>query len=538
MKNLKIGMRLGIAFAVVLMLLVLLTAIGIIRMQSASAKTGTLVAEHARIERMVAEWQKIVEVNAARTAAAWKVQDAADQKYFENLMSASSARATEIQDAMAALLPDQEGKALYQAILSTRKAYVDARKAVFKAKADGDFDKGKRIFESDMEGKRVAYLAALQRLADEQKARLGAMAADIQRGYESGRNMLLMLGAAAVALGVGFAWYITRTITQPISDAVRVAQSVSSGDLTSDIVVQTRDEAGQLMDALKSMNSNLVDIVGQVRSGADSMADATNEIAAGNLDLSNRTERQASSLQETASSMEQLTAIVRANADNARQATVLADAASQTASRGGAVVGDMVQTMEAINASSRRIVDIIAVIDGIAFQTNILALNAAVEAARAGEQGRGFAVVASEVRGLAQRSAAAAREIKELIADSVEKVEAGASLTSKAGATMDDIVAAIARVTAIMTDIADASEAQRSGIEQISHAITQMDETTQQNAALVEQAAAAASAMQEQSEQLAQSVSVFKLTAQQMAAMQRDAPGRPAGSSRLPALVR
>jgi methyl-accepting chemotaxis protein len=275
--------------------------------------------------------------------------------------------------------------------------------------------------------------------------------------------------------------------------------------------VSTRDEAGQLMNALKSMNSSLVDIVGQVRSGADSMADATHEIAAGNLDLSSRTELQASSLQQTASSMEQLTAIVRTNADNARQASALADAASETASRGGAVVSDMVRTMDAINASSRRIVDIIAVIDSIAFQTNILALNAAVEAARAGEQGRGFAVVATEVRGLAQRSAGAAREIKELIADSVEKVEAGASLTGKAGQTMDEIVAAIARVTAIMTEIADASEAQRAGIEQINIAIAQMDQTTQQNAALVEETAATSQAMLDQAANLAAAVSAFRV---------------------------
>jgi methyl-accepting chemotaxis protein len=533
MKNLRIGMRLGIAFAVVLLLLAVLTGIGIAKMQSASDRTNALVSDHLRIERMITEWQKIVEVNAARTSAAWKVRDADDQKYFEKMMAASSARATQLQDAMPALLTDADEKAMYQAILSSRKAYVEARKAVFKAKADGDLEKGKQLFESDMEGKRVVYLAALQKLADAQRENLDREAAAIRQGYESARNMLLMLGVSAVALGVGFAWYITRTITQPISDAVRVAQSVSSGDLTSEIAVSTRDEAGQLMNALKSMNSSLVDIVGQVRSGADSMADATSEIAAGNLDLSSRTERQASSLQQTASSMEQLTAIVRTNADNARQASALADAASETASRGGAVVAGMVQTMDAINASSRRIVDIIAVIDSIAFQTNILALNAAVEAARAGEQGRGFAVVATEVRGLAQRSAGAAREIKELIADSVEKVEAGASLTGKAGQTMDEIVAAIARVTAIMTEIADASEAQRAGIEQINIAIAQMDQTTQQNAALVEQAAAAAAAMQEQSEQLAQSVSVFKLTAQQIAAMHarmKGGRGAPAAS--------
>jgi methyl-accepting chemotaxis protein len=321
-----------------------------------------------------------------------------------------------------------------------------------------------------------------------------------------------MLGVAAVALGVGFAWYITRTITRPISEAVKVAESVSSGDLTSDIVVHTRDEAGQLMHALKNMNSNLVNIVGQVRNGTDTMASASSEIAAGNLDLSSRTEQQASALEETASSMEELTSTVKINAENARQASQLAQDASQIASRGGAVVSEVVSTMSSINDSSRKIVDIISVIDGIAFQTNILALNAAVEAARAGEQGRGFAVVASEVRNLAQRAASAAKEIKQLINDSVRQVETGTGLVDKAGQTMDEIVASIARVTAIMSEIANASEEQREGIEQVNMAITQMDQVTQQNAALVEQAAAAAASMQEQSAQLAQAVSVFKLS--------------------------
>jgi methyl-accepting chemotaxis protein len=323
-------------------------------------------------------------------------------------------------------------------------------------------------------------------------------------------------------MGVGFAWYITHTITRPISEAVKVAESVSSGDLTSDIVVQSSDETGQLMHALKNMNTNLVNIVGQVRGGTDNMAEASSEIAAGNMDLSARTEEQASSLEETASSMEQLTATVKINAENARQACKLAVNASEIASQGGAVVSEVVTTMGSINDSSRKIVDIISVIDGIAFQTNILALNAAVEAARAGEQGRGFAVVASEVRTLAQRSASAAKEIKALIDTSVHQVEAGTGLVDKAGRTMNDIVASIAKVSGIMTEIADASEEQRVGIEQVNFAITQMDQVTQQNAALVEQAAAAAAAMQEQSAQLAQSVSVFKLTELQM----RDLPGK------------
>ncbi|WP_093556390.1 methyl-accepting chemotaxis protein [Pseudoduganella namucuonensis] len=530
MKNLRIGVRLGLAFAVVLLLLAALSVVGILRMQSASAKTGMLVNDNVRVERLVAEWQKIVEVNASRTTAAWKAADEADQKAIEQLMAASSGRATEIQDLLGKTLQDPESKAGHALVLSTRKAYVDARKAVFKAKADGDMERAARLVRSDMDGKREAYLGALQQLSDIQKRQLDRTAAEIQAGYESGRNMLVILGVAAIALGVGFACYITRTITRPINEAVKVAETVSSGDLTSEIVVRTRDEAGQLMNALRNMNANLVNIVGQVRSGTDTMADASSEIAAGNLDLSSRTEQQASSLEETASSMEQLTSTVKINAEHARQACQLASTASETAGRGGRVVADVVATMGAINASSRRIVDIIGVIDGIAFQTNILALNAAVEAARAGEQGRGFAVVASEVRGLAQRSAAAAKEIKQLIDESVHQVDTGSGLVGKAGQTMDEIVASIGRVTGIMAEIADASEEQQTGIEQVNFAITQMDQVTQQNAALVEQAAAAAAAMQEQSAQLAESVAVFKLTETQMAAQPSSArlerPGR------------
>ncbi|MDB5907002.1 MAG: hypothetical protein JWP34_1116, partial [Massilia sp.] len=333
----------------------------------------------------------------------------------------------------------------------------------------------------------------------------------ISSQYQSGRNLLVALGALAILIGAGFALAITRSITGPIRAAVLVAETVSAGDLTSDIRIDSRDETGKLMSALKTMNDNLVDIVGQVRSGTDTIITASSEIASGNMDLSSRTEAQASSLEETASAMEELTSAVKYNAENARQANQLAIAASQVAMRGGAVVSEVVATMGSINDSSRKIVDIISVIDGIAFQTNILALNAAVEAARAGEQGRGFAVVASEVRNLAQRSAAAAKEIKTLIGDSVEKVDNGSRLVDQAGKTMEEVVASISRVTRIMNEITTASGEQHEGIEQVNQAISQMDAVTQQNAALVEQAAAAAASMQEQSAHLSELVGVFKL---------------------------
>ena len=331
--------------------------------------------------------------------------------------------------------------------------------------------------------------------------------------YERARTVALVLVTLSLVCGAVIGAWLIRSIGAALGQALRVANSVAAGDLTERIDIVSRDEVGQLLMALQKMNSGLVGIVGEVRSGTDLIATASSQIASGNQDLSSRTEAQASSLEQTAASMEELTSTVRQNADNARQANMLAATASSVASKGGDVIGQVVHTMAEINTSSRKIVDIISVIDGIAFQTNILALNAAVEAARAGEQGRGFAVVASEVRNLAQRSAAAAREIKALIGDSVERVDAGSLLVNEAGKTMLEIVDSVRRVTDIMGEISSASQEQTTGIDQINRAITQMDEVTQQNAALVEQASAAAATMLDQAASLAQVVGAFKLTA-------------------------
>ncbi|WP_343583520.1 methyl-accepting chemotaxis protein [Herbaspirillum sp.] len=341
---------------------------------------------------------------------------------------------------------------------------------------------------------------------------------DAQARYESSRTMIIVLLACCIGLGLLLATWVARIVSRPLQDAMHVAERVAEGDLTVDIKPASRDETGRLMLSLKAMNDSLLRIVSQVRQGTDTINTASREIATGNLDLSSRTEEQASSLEETASAMEELTSTVKQNADNARQANQLANSASDVAVQGGGVVGQVVETMGSINESSRKIVDIISVIDGIAFQTNILALNAAVEAARAGEQGRGFAVVASEVRSLAQRSASAAKEIKALIDDSVAKVDTGSKLVEQAGTTMTEVVASVKRVTDIVAEISSASQEQSDGIEQVNLAITQMDEVTQQNAALVEQAAAAAGSLQEQAGKLAELVSVFKLDRSQAAA--------------------
>lgn len=308
---------------------------------------------------------------------------------------------------------------------------------------------------------------------------------------------------------------IARSVTVPLNFAITIAQTVAAGKLDNDFTIDAKDEIGSLLGALKEMNDSLVRVVGEVRVGTDAIASASGQLAVGNMDLSARTESQASSLEQTAASLEDLTSTVQQNADNSRQASLLAISASEMAVRGGAVVAQVIGTMGSINASSRQIVDIIGVIDSIAFQTNILALNAAVEAARAGEQGRGFAVVASEVRSLAQRSAASAREIKNLINDSVEKVGAGTRLVDQAGATMQDVVGSIQRVTTIMGDITAASAEQSNGIAQVNQAIAEMDNATQQNAALVEQAAAATQSMKSQADRLVQVVSVFKIDGRQ-----------------------
>ena len=405
-----------------------------------------------------------------------------------------------------------EEKVLAEDFLEERTAFVkEGLSPAVAALRKRDFNDARHVLETKFTLLFVPVAAAADALIKLQMDEAKKAYEQAQSNYATIRNIVISAIVLGVALSIWIGFILIRAIVNPINEAVAVANAVASGDLTSKIESNTNDETGLLIQALKSMNDNLVKLVGNVRASADSITTGAGEIAAGNADLSQRTEEQASSLEETAASMEELTSTVKQNAENAKQANQLAKGASEIAMKGGTVVGQVVGTMSSINDSSRKIVDIISVIDGIAFQTNILALNAAVEAARAGEQGRGFAVVAAEVRNLAQRSAAAAKEIKTLIGDSVSKVEDGTRLVDEAGKTMDEIVNAVKRVTDIMSEISAASMEQSTGIEQVNQAVTQMDEVTQQNAALVEEAAAAAESVEEQAQLLTAAVGIFKL---------------------------
>ena len=535
LSNMNIAKRLAAGFGIIGVLLLGSQTFGITMVSRVSAGTAELADRS--IPNINATSAVLAEINDVAVALRNMMLDAdpADrQKQLEEIASSRKAG----QEQLAQLrknLARSDTVAVLDRMLAANDKYVQGQEELIKRIQAGD-EQGARAFLTEV--MRPA-LGDLKGAVNEQLAlqrEIATRRADDARATEaSTRLLMLALALASLAVAILVAWWNTRSITRPLARALDVANTVAAGDLTSRIEVTSRDETGRLLQALKTMNENLVRTVTTVRTSTETIGTASGEVAAGNLDLSSRTEQQASSLEETASSMEELTSTVKQNADNARQANTLAEAASSVAERGGQVIGEVVGTMERINSSAGKIADIIGVIDGIAFQTNILALNAAVEAARAGEQGRGFAVVATEVRNLAQRSAAAAKEIKGLIGDSTEAVAAGSKLVNDAGATMSEIVDSVRRVTDIMSEITAASSEQTAGIEQINEAVAQMDQVTQQNAALVEQAAAASASMQEQTAKLAEAVSVFRIDGSAAAPVEasvqpvvRAAPARPA----------
>jgi methyl-accepting chemotaxis protein len=509
--NLKIGTRLAVGFGFVAILLILLSTISVSGISKLNGSTETMVRK---------DWTKakgsVSALDHALTSLPRVLQiatttDANESAKEEARLTSDTAAFNNALESLEPALYLPEERAIFSKIKDARDRYTAAFSRVLSLRKEGKRDEAEKFAYGETYAALRVFASSLRELTDLQERQFDKTAIASNTAFENMRIEMVVLGVAALLLAIGFSLWITRSITRPINIAMNVAQAVAAGNLSSRIDVTTTDETGKLLQALKDMNDGLVRIVGEVRAGTETISTASREIAAGNLDLSWRTEQQASSLEETASSMEELTSTVKQNADNAWQANQLAASASGVALEGGAVVAEVVVTMASINASAKKIADIISVIDGIAFQTNILALNAAVEAARAGEQGRGFAVVASEVRNLAQRSAAAAKEIKTLISDSVEKVDAGSRLVDQAGATMGEIVESVKRVTDIMSEITAASKEQTSGIEQINQAITRMDEVTQQNAALVQQAAAAAESLHNQTGNLTQVVGVFKI---------------------------
>ena len=508
--KLKIGTRLYAAFSVLLVLLCFSSVVG----WNALTKQKNQIFEITEVFQ-----EKITLATKMRNNLNIVVRSINNYVLFKDTESRKKSleRITEARgnvdatiEALGKTVNGEEEKKVYGAILEHRKTARPYLKKVIEqidAGADEEAIATLKIGQEKVDH----WFTSTSELVDLERKKSTNYGEMVQTDSKFSINLIFVIALISAVLGIFLAWVITRSVTHPIQEAIRITEIVASGDLSSRIEAHTHDEMGQLMTALKTMSDSLINIVRQVRDSTDSIATGSSEIAAGNMDLSSRTEQQAGSLEETASSMEELTSTVRQNADNARQANQLAVTASDVATRGGSIVTQVVDTMGSINTSSKKIVDIIGVIDGIAFQTNILALNAAVEAARAGEQGRGFAVVASEVRSLAQRSAAAAKEIKELIGNSVEQVEIGTKLVDQAGATMMEVVESVKRVTDVVSEITAASQEQTSGIDQINIAITQMDQVTQQNAALVEEAASAAESLQNQANVLVDAVSVFKL---------------------------
>jgi methyl-accepting chemotaxis protein len=512
LQNLRIGARISVVIGAILAVLLVMVGVGYWRLQELAGTTHTLGTTDSEKMKLALEWRQTTEMNWIRTQAILRDANPEASKGWKPEMDSTSARVDTIRKRLIELVQSEEGKALLAKIDSARDAYRVPRAELLKKKAAGEDVQD--ALGKDLKPLADVYLSAIAQMDTYQADRFQISLDGAEANAQTGRQILLGGGLVALLVGGWLGYLLSRSILEPIRTATRHAQHISAGDLTEQIQSHGKDEAADMLRALQDMQASLTKTVTQVRYGSESVATASAEIAQGNNDLSARTEQQASALEQTAASMEQLGATVKQNSDGARQANQLAMSASTVAVQGGEVVAQVVDTMKGINASSRKIADIIGVIDGIAFQTNILALNAAVEAARAGDQGRGFAVVASEVRSLAGRSAEAAKEIKSLIGASVERVEQGSAQVEKARETMAEVVGSIKRVTDLMGEISAASNEQAMGVAQVGEAVTQMDQATQQNAALVEQMAAAASSLKAQARELVDTVAVFQLNGQ------------------------
>jgi len=511
LNNLGLARKLTGAIALLLAAMLLIGGFTFYRADRIAREASEAVAASQTLIRKSVLWQGMTQTAVTRSMAVSVTADPAVEALFKDAMTTDTPKIQALRKAISDEAQTPEDQAQMKTIIGFGGALLAASKKARDINTAGDRDGATAVVKNEYVPAVASYIAAIGDFVKLQEKKV----ADAETDAASARSGLMWLGAigALLIVGVGMviAWVLVGSIVTPLAAAVKVAEAVATGDLRSRIEPSGNNETGQLLAALKRMNESLVQIVGQVRNSSDSITTGSAEIANGNADLSQRTEEQAANLEQTAASMEQLTATVKQNAETARTANQLATSASGVAAQGGKVVGQVVATMEQITAASRKIADIIGTIDGIAFQTNILALNAAVEAARAGEQGRGFAVVASEVRSLAGRSAQAAKEIKTLIGDSVEKVEIGSQLAAQAGGTMADIVNQVKRVTDLIAEISAASGEQSQGIDQVGEAINQLDQVTQQNAALVEQSAAAAESLKHQAARMTEVVSVFRL---------------------------
>ena len=511
LNNMKVGVRLGLGFGLIVALMLIASAMSVYRISGLHDSIDLIIKN--RYPKIVAtgDLQSKISDQARFLRDAIIAVNPADVDKWLGKLDEDSNQIKVIFNNLEETITSPKGKEVLVAAQTKRAAYLEVRSQLVKLIKAGNTEVTAAYLFGDFQKPQLDYFDAAGKLASFQES---LMSEDGEQAAESAKSAItnaIGITAFAAIFAAVVAFLITRTVTKPLNQAVQIATNVAVGDLTTRIEFTNSDETGKLLGALREMQTNLEKMVSNVRGSSQNVANASTEIAQGNNDLSARTEQQASALEETAASMEELSSTVKQNADSARQANQLAASASAVATQGGEVVAQVVETMKGINESSRRIFDIISVIDGIAFQTNILALNAAVEAARAGEQGRGFAVVASEVRSLAGRSAEAAKEIKSLINASVERVEQGTMLVDKAGVTITETVASIRRVTDIMGEISAASSEQAAGVNQVGEAVSSMDQVTQQNAALVEQMAAAASSLNSQAQELVKVVAGFKL---------------------------
>lgn len=511
MNRFKIGTRLTLGFGLMIVFMAILMAVSLMRMNAGAQATTEITERGMKVERLVSRWLSVMSENSIQMDVLGMLYDPGLREQFEKAIEKGSAESSKIQQELQLLLSDPAALELFQDTQRSRADFNAANTQALQAQREGDFATADKMLTETVPDLRAKYEKSVHDLLAFQQKQINERSTRLDLDNALAIKIVFAVGAVALLLGILFAFGITRSIVRPLQTAVGYAKAISNRDLTRQVDVRGKDETAELLLALRQMNQNLVGVISKVQSGSESIATASSQIASGNTDLSSRTEEQASSLAETAATMEQLTTTVQLNTDNARKANQLAGSASKVAVESGDVVGQVVETMSSIDQRAKQVADIITVIDGIAFQTNILALNAAVEAARAGEQGKGFAVVASEVRSLAQRSAQAAKEIKDLIEMSVAATNQGNTLVNKAGESMKLTVDSIMQVVDIMEEIAAASEEQSTGIEQVNQAVMQMDQVTQQNAALVEEASVASQNMQSQAADLSRLVSTFKV---------------------------